>query len=114
MLRRGRVRRRRTDQLAARTLQIAGLLLIFGSAIFWAFTNRQSALLLGAGVTLATLAWLQRAWNEFQARAPDYLPPPERRASDSREDEDLDDEPHPPGSEQPRRRLHEKRDREDG
>lgn len=69
-------RRRRREpspqQLSARTLQILGVVLIVGTAIFWAFTNRESALLMGAGITLATLGWLQRAFVTFQSRVPTY------------------------------------------
>lgn len=69
-------RRRRREpspqQLSARTLQILGVVLIVGTAIFWAFTNRESALLMGAGITLATLGWLQRAFATFQERLPPY------------------------------------------
>jgi hypothetical protein len=36
-------------------LQVAGLLLIMGGAIFWAITGHQSALIVGAGLSLAAL-----------------------------------------------------------
>lgn len=64
------------QQLSARTLQLFGLLLIAGSAVFWGFTGRESALLVGAGVTLSTLGWLQRAFVAAQQQLPQYDPPP--------------------------------------
>lgn len=62
-------------QLSARTLQVFGLLLILASAVFWAFTQRESALLVGAGITLSTLGWLQRAFTTAQEKLPRYDPP---------------------------------------
>lgn len=62
-------------QLSAKTLQIFGLLLILASAVFWAFTARESTLLVGAGVTLSTLGWLQRAFVNAQENLPRYDPP---------------------------------------
>lgn len=63
------------QQLSARTLQVCGLMLITGSAVFWAITGRESALFVGAGVTLATLGWIQRAFVTVQERLPRYDPP---------------------------------------
>ena len=62
-------------QLSARTLQVFGLALIAGSAVVWYFTGRESALLVGAGITLSTLGWLQRAFMTVQERLPRYDPP---------------------------------------
>lgn len=62
-------------QLSARTLQLFGLLLIASSAVFWALTNRESALMVGAGITLSTLGWLQRTFLTVQDRLPQYEPP---------------------------------------
>lgn len=41
--------------LSPRLLQIVGLLLLIGSAGFWAVTGHQSALLVGAGLSLCAL-----------------------------------------------------------
>lgn len=62
-------------QLSARTLQIFGLLLIAGAAVFWGFTQRESALLVGTGVTLSTLGWIQRVINRAEDRLPRYARP---------------------------------------
>lgn len=75
-------------QFSARTLQAFGLLLILGSAVFWAFTGRESALFVGAGITLSTLGWLQRTISAAEERLPRYDPPPELEEaskSDTRE-----------------------------
>lgn len=46
----------KTNQyLAARYLQLAGLILLFGSAIFWAFTQRESILLVSSAMSLILL-----------------------------------------------------------
>lgn len=71
----GGQRARQEKQLSARTLQAFGILLIAGSAIFWGFTGRESTLLVGAGVTLATLGWLQRAITTAQEKLPTYEAP---------------------------------------
>jgi len=94
-------RHQRPQQLSARTLQIFGCLLIAASAIFWAFTNRQSALLLGAGVSLATLGWLQRTFGTLQSQLPEYDPP-----SAPEEDYDIEawDQSRRPPHEKERRR----------
>ena len=41
--------------LSPRLLQITGLLLLIGSAVFWAVTGHQSALLVGAALSLCAL-----------------------------------------------------------
>lgn len=38
--------------LAPRTLQVAGLVLLVGAAVFWAATGRESLLIMSAAMTL--------------------------------------------------------------
>lgn len=66
----------RGAQLSARTLQVFGLGLIVAALVFWFFTQRESALFVGAGITLSTLGWLQRKVDRIEERLPDYARPP--------------------------------------
>jgi hypothetical protein len=64
-----------------------GLLLILASAVFWAFTQRESALMVGAGITLSTLGYLQRTFEKAQDRLPRYDQPPDDEFDRERERE---------------------------
>lgn len=47
---------RRTERyLPARLLQVVGLVLLLSSAVFWAFTGRESVLLMSAAMSLIML-----------------------------------------------------------
>lgn len=52
-----------SGQLPPRILQLAGLAIVIGSAVFWAFTGRESVEFLSAGMTLITLGSF---WNAQQ------------------------------------------------
>jgi hypothetical protein len=52
--------------LAPRVIQATGLVLLCGSVAIWAFTERQSALLVSASLTLIGLGSYQNAVNSMR------------------------------------------------
>lgn len=52
--------------LPARLLQGIGLLLLIGAAVFWAFTGRESALLMSAAMSLILLGAYRSALNTLK------------------------------------------------
>ncbi len=52
--------------LSPRTLQIAGLILLLVSAGFWMYTGKESALLVGASLTLIGVGSYGAAVKEFK------------------------------------------------
>jgi hypothetical protein len=63
--------------LSPRLLQIVGLLLLLGSAAFWAVTGHQSALLVGAALSLCALG----AYSGLHISIKQDLAQDEQRAS---------------------------------
>jgi len=47
--------RRHALYLPPALVQVIGLLIVIGSAVFWAITGKQSALLIGAGMTMVSV-----------------------------------------------------------
>lgn len=64
--------------LPPRVLQYAGLTLLFAFGVFWALTDRQSSLLVGAAVSLILLGAYGSAQKTLrQATTPDQSESPE-------------------------------------
>lgn len=49
----------KNSYLSARILQCLGIVLLIGSAVFWAITGQQSSLFVGAAMSLITLGSYQ-------------------------------------------------------
>jgi hypothetical protein len=67
---------------------VIGLLIVVLSAVFWLLTGRQSALVMGAGMTLAIGGGLRNLAASYMSQFPVYAPP--------RPPELLEPEPRPP------------------
>lgn len=52
--------------LPAKILQIVGLMLLIGAAVFWALTGRESALLMSAAMSLILLGAYRSALNTLR------------------------------------------------
>lgn len=52
--------------LPAKILQIVGLMLLVGAAVFWALTGRESALLMSAAMSLILLGAYRSALNTLK------------------------------------------------
>jgi len=61
--------------LPARFLQIVGLVLLIGFAIFWGVTGRESALLMSAAMSLILLGAYRGAIEALKNRVPSSPPP---------------------------------------
>ncbi len=55
---------------------ILGLLIVIAAAVFWALTGRESTLIVGAGMALATGSGLVNRAAQILGLIPDYQPPP--------------------------------------
>lgn len=56
------------DLLPPRLLQIAGLVLLFASAVYWAFSGQESALMVGAALSLIGLGSYSQAARSLRQR----------------------------------------------
>lgn len=72
-----------TPRLSPRTIQLVGLCLLVGSAVFWMLSGRQSIELVSASMTLITLGafWnasetLDKSSNEYRLPEPPTPTPP--------------------------------------
>lgn len=64
---------RQGHYLSPRSIQIVGVVLLVASAVFWAVTGQQSALLVGAAVSLCALG----AYSGLHISIKQDLAPPE-------------------------------------
>jgi hypothetical protein len=62
--------------LAPFVLQMTGILLLVGCAIFWMLTGRESILMMGAATSLITLGAYARAFQALKRRDVEPTPPP--------------------------------------
>lgn len=76
------------SQLSPRTVQLVGLALLVGSAVFWAITGRQSVELVSAAMSLIGLGAFWSAQLELSRRREDYEVPPDRPPGPRKEGED--------------------------
>lgn len=71
--------RRRADpfRLLALVTIVLGMTIVVVGFVVWYFTNRESSLLIGAGLVMATGGGLRAAAETLLERLPQYQPPPE-------------------------------------
>lgn len=76
---------RETRYLPPILLQIAGLLLLLGSGVFWAFTQRESVLMVASAMSLILLGRYVRFIDDVLGRADES-----RRSDRARKPDELD------------------------
>lgn len=64
------------DYLSPRILQVLGIVLLIGSAVFWAWTGRESVLLMSSAMSLIGLGAYAGAQHALKRPGEDPTPPP--------------------------------------
>lgn len=68
--------------LAPKVLQLAGLILLVGAAVFWGVTGRESVLIMGAAMSLIGLGAYRGVADVFKQLDEHNSPPDEKAPSD--------------------------------
>lgn len=55
---------------------ILGMVLVLAAAVFWFLTGKQSAVIMGAGVSMAIGGGLRNLLASLVSQIPEYIPPP--------------------------------------
>lgn len=75
--------------LPPRLLQLLGVALLIGSAVFWAVTGRESVLLMSSAMSLIGLGAYAGAQNALRRPTDDPTPPPVAAAYEECDEESL-------------------------